>query len=57
MCVYPTAAPAPPPRPSVMSFDAQFFHNLPINVRQMRVMLLCVELAELRGSGSAQAMR
>lgn len=32
-------------------------HNLPINARQMHVMLLCAELADLSGSGSAQAMR
>lgn len=44
-------------RPSVMFFDVWFFYNLPINARQMHVMLLCAELADLRGSGSAQAMR
>lgn len=52
------ADPSASPRdPSVMSFDAQFLHNLPINARQMHVMLLCAELAGLSGSGSAQAMR
>lgn len=45
VCVDPTTS------PSVMSFDAQFCHNLPINVRQMHVMLLCAELAGLRGAG------
>ena len=40
-----------------MFFDVRFLYNLPINARQMHVMLLCVELADLRGSGSAQAMR
>jgi len=40
------------PPPALMYLDAQFSHNLPINARQMHVMLLCAEPA-----GSAQAMR
>lgn len=51
VCVDPTTS------PSVMSFDAQFCHNLPINVRQMQRNASVCRAGRPQRSGSAQAMR